>query len=864
MGYQNESGSVDCKACQPCAKGKKRVGCGKISRGECPSCVQGKYKDVIGEHHTKCDACEAGKFGDKLKKKDAESHCQKCADGQYQPSSAATSCLACTPCGDGKFLGGSCKGDNAGQCQACAAGRSKSGVDTWDATCTDCSDGEFQDHQGQATCKACQPCGPGLKRVRCAGATAGQCVSRINGRFKSALSKFGAWDSSCEVCPTGKFSNAKSVGQPATGPQACDTCATGRYQDQIEQTTCKACESCAAGYFRPKASALYGCGSSTAGGCQKCAVGKFKESGKNSGKPWDTACKKCPTGKWQDLQAQSSCKSCQPCAAGYKRVGCSGSSQGTCVACGKGTYKDARGDWNSDCIACSPGTFAASQATVKCADCATGQYQEFEGQSTCEVCCPMKAGCGYSGDGAGETLEGCGGSSRGQCTDCADGSYKIAAAAPLACKKPAWNAQCTLCPKGRMGHASFAKTHASHCRDCANGRFQLLTGKSSCDKCATCPSGKFRLGCGTDSAGECDTCAQGSWKDGHHSWDTGCKLCHAGKFGDATSTQHGPYHCKNCARGHLRVEKGATFCYPCPAGKYQANEGETTCMECPAGKFTPKSSPQSGHAVCTACPAGKHQSYANKHECDKCAVGKFTAKSGRDSCTGCAKGKFQPAKGISACDDCAKGYVQPAQGKDACNACPGGKYAATEGLLVCTMCAKGRYQPNSAHDSCIKCQLGQFQPQAGVHLSCNKCAEGRFQDGRGMTSCIKCAAGRFGETGKTGATTSAYCEACQHGTYQFAQGQTSCIACLAGKAGLHGDHGATSEQEHCTTCAAGTYAAVAGATHSHYVDDCTKDTGSSTHKCSGHSTAKPRGSKLAQCVPCRRLDGLRFWWSKAD
>merc|ERR1711871_1132513 len=220
MGYQNESGSVDCKACQPCAKGKKRVGCGKISRGECPSCLQGKYKDVVGEHHTKCDACEAGKFGDKLKKQDAESHCQKCVDGQYQPSSAATSCLACTPCGDGKFLGGSCKDDNAGQGQACAAGRSKSGADAWDATCTDCSDGKFQNHQGQATCKTCQPCGPGLKRVRCAGAKAGQCVSCVNGRFKSALPKFGAWDSSCEVCPTGKFSNGKSVGQPATGPQA--------------------------------------------------------------------------------------------------------------------------------------------------------------------------------------------------------------------------------------------------------------------------------------------------------------------------------------------------------------------------------------------------------------------------------------------------------------------------------------------------------------------------------------------------------------------------------------------------------------------------------------------------------------------
>merc|ERR1719478_1418173 len=182
-------------------------------------------------------------------------------------------------------------------------------------------------------------------------------------------------------------------------------------------------------------------------------------------------------------------------------------------------------------------------------------------------------------------------------------------------------------------------------------------------------------------------------------------------------------------------------------------------------------------------------------------------------------------------------------------------------MTECKDCEEGKFQPAENQAACVECHKGRYQDST-ASTSCTACEEGRYQDARGKTECTKCSKGRFGAPGQTAQKAVSYCAACAHGQYNPSRGQTACIACLAGKAGKHGDHGASSEAEHCTTCAAGTYASVDGTTHQQFVSHCSEpDAQNADHTCHDHSAE--RGSRVAKCVPCQRVDGLRYWWSQA-
>ena len=46
------------------------------------------------------------------------------------------------------------------------------------------------------------------------------------------------------------------------------------------------------------------------------------------------------------------CFDCQPCPAGLYRVGCTGASAGTCIACPDHLRKTDEGQWDSICSTC--------------------------------------------------------------------------------------------------------------------------------------------------------------------------------------------------------------------------------------------------------------------------------------------------------------------------------------------------------------------------------------------------------------------------------------------------------------------------------------------------------------------------------
>ncbi|KAI0218171.1 hypothetical protein LSAT2_030102 [Lamellibrachia satsuma] len=93
----------------------------------------------------------------------------------------------------------------------------------------------------------------------------------------------------CVACSEGTYSR----------DEVCNKCPFGFYQDESQQTACKAC---------PDGFKTMGTGSKTRQECVTCSPGTYE---KNHG------CEKCPVGFYQDLPAQTSCKACPP---GYVSV----------------------------------------------------------------------------------------------------------------------------------------------------------------------------------------------------------------------------------------------------------------------------------------------------------------------------------------------------------------------------------------------------------------------------------------------------------------------------------------------------------------------------------------------------------------
>ena len=398
----------------------------------------------------------------------------------------------------------------------------------------------------------------------------------------------------------------------------------------------------------------------------------------------------------------------------------------------------------------------------------------------------------------------------------------------------------------------------AHCTDCAHGKFQLATGTTSCTNCATCPAGKHRLGCGLAVPARARR-ARTARKSGHHSWNTGCTLCGKGKFGDASAS-----HTGETARTAPRASTatGHTDCRPCAAGRYQSETGETSCAKCPGGKFTPTTSIQNSKckscAVAGSSPTRKIVAQVvgqfadvQKLQAGKCAKGRFVNKKEQTDCVDCAKG-HQGATGKTSARSAPRATCS-GQGPERVQQVRQGHVRAVKGPLHRLRGGQVPALPGQGHVH----QVPARRIPAGQEMRI-ACAEGRYQDARDRVL----AAPPASSPRRDRAEDVGVLRACVHGQYQPLLGKTSCIECEAGKAGKHGDHGAASEAQHCTTCAAGTYAELAGATHEKSVSHCSKpDETNADHTCHDHSST--RGQRVAKCVPCPRVDGLRFWWSQA-
>ncbi|GMH61433.1 hypothetical protein TrRE_jg7742, partial [Triparma retinervis] len=209
----------------------------------------------------------------------------------------------------------------------------------------------------------------------------------------------------CEICPIGKYNDAKDGSQcticPAgrfnsntnsTAQSDCENCPVGRYS--VEDATVAECTVCNVGRYNPHL------GSTLSTACVYCEAGKYGET-EGAG-----TCTFCPSGKANPSATGSSSSSvCSDCVAGKTNsdnfTGCANCTAGKygpsvgygCFECGSGKYLGTEGSTaETDCTFCPAGKSSpASGPRSECQACQPGRYAPAEGQGSCSICDPGTA-----------------------------------------------------------------------------------------------------------------------------------------------------------------------------------------------------------------------------------------------------------------------------------------------------------------------------------------------------------------------------------------------------------------------------------------------------------------------------------------
>ena len=345
-GYTGPDGGAS-GTCAQCQAGKFKASVGAAACSDCPANTNAAQ---ASDGRTDCH-CNAGYEGTIATAQADDNACSQCEAGKYK---AAAGLGACDACPLGKFSGAIGQTECAGRCSTGKAG-SSTGAQTESAACADCVAGKYADSPGQATCTDCE-----------------------KDTYSAAVGATQA--GTCTACPTNRYSNPGSdavedcvacpVGTKTLGPNTCEDCPAGKYQDQAGASECK---DCVAGTYQTntKQADCTSCaagkkGSSTGGrqtesaACAKCEAGKYQgqtgmaacvvcEQGKFFAGTGAAACSNCPAGR-STASTQSTAASDCKCTAGYYEDAASN----TCTKCVAGKYKDQVSDAVTACQSCKP------------------------------------------------------------------------------------------------------------------------------------------------------------------------------------------------------------------------------------------------------------------------------------------------------------------------------------------------------------------------------------------------------------------------------------------------------------------------------------------------------------------------------
>ena len=445
-----------------------------------------------------------------------------------------------------------------------------------------CEKGEYQDEEGQITCKECQP---GYYNNELGQPVCKKCpLGTWNSKYKQISLIDG-----CFLCAKGQYGNT-------AGLIECTDCAVGQYAKDAKQTECSRCKS---GTYNDEVA------SDSAQKCKKCVEGNYQsELGK-------TSCVACRKGKFQNQAGKSKCNDCLAGRYNTDEGGINDDVQvndGTkgCVKCDAGMYSIQVGQETSTCLNCPIGTAVNSKGSDKidlCAKCAEGKFSNKVGQALCEACV---AGTYASGTGMAE------------CTVCKAGQFS---------KDIGRENECTDCPLGYF----TTKTSAIECDACNIGSYGIAAGQSNVGTaCTDCPSG-WR--------GNSDVVATTDVKttDGQTVTDSPCAQCEFGKYSSTPGKKECLDVSEPCQPGYISTTIGNNQddpkCEICAYGQYSDEEGASKCSMCPQCKKGEYGTTLPGSADCTPCqncPPGSYTDDFGQQGCKKCPSGEASV--GRIEC----------------------------------------------------------------------------------------------------------------------------------------------------------------------------------------------------------------------------------------
>ncbi len=504
---------------------------------------------------------------------------------------ASTGSVSQSPCAKGTFNHAS----RSGSCEQCPAGKYQGSVgQTACSTCPSgsycevgstahikCDAGTFQDEAGQSSCSAC-PSG-----FACA-----------------------AGASLPILCLAGSKANA------ASNASVCVLCLAGEYQDQTQQTSCRACEagySCAQGatHMTPCAKGSFTSASMLKDVCEPCIAGEFQLSERQ------TACSPCPAGSYCPTGAAAAL----PCDAGTYSNATKLTSPSDCMSAEVGFYAPAGSTVQ---FPCRPGTYSPMGGMADCLPCPGGTYRPGSESSLVD----FEDGSGPAVQRgfvdvaqSGDDLQGALPSSAAElltCLACEPGSFcPPGASAPLPCSEGTYSnannltsaSQCAItepgfyAPTGSVEKiACLAGTVAqgyrsSICTACSAGSFQRLTGQTACEICPStsycpqgtatpvvCPPGTANPREGAETSDACVPCQAGFWCAGGASVP-----CVKDTFNHLASNQ----------------STDQSACYSCPGNSttmQQENASHVTACRCNRDFFN--SNATQGGVRCEPCPSG--------------------------------------------------------------------------------------------------------------------------------------------------------------------------------------------------------------------------------------------------------------------
>ncbi|RUS80256.1 hypothetical protein EGW08_011985, partial [Elysia chlorotica] len=764
--FQDQHGQPDC---EPCPAGYFCTSNSSMYTDKvCPSghyCPEGTASDTQYP-------CPAGTFNN-LTGQHNTSGCEACSPGQYCGSPGQSSPTG--DCDPGWYctLGSSLPTPTSPEGGKCLAGTY---CPQGSASPVGCTPGQYCDTDMMSS-----PAGPCLAGYYCdgnsttdrpSGSGGDQCPSGhycVEGSSSPAPCNPGYFQPSngaqnvtwCVLCTSGKFCNSSGLSAPD------GYCDEGYYCPEGQTVRNPSPYLCSPGHY--------------------CTVGSSIEA-------------VCPSGQYQDLDGEASCKTCPQgyycdnagggvttpasyvCPEGHYCP--NGTRYSTEFPCPAGSFNNITGlEADTDCFACLGGYYCPGGTTYPSLPCSAGYFCRTGAQTAAPSqglgadICPVGYYCPEMTTEPIACPVGTFSNSTGlrnetDCIACTQGSYcdSLGQVAPTGLCSPGFyciegstSSAPTVCPAGRYCPEG---THTPN--RCPASTFSNATRLEAVDNCTQCTAGYYCQNTGL-------TAEEGLCQEGYYC-PTGSSIPTQVVCPIALHCPTGSDEPRSCLPGYYTNRTNSATCDICLDGFYCPSRNISTpddvpgYFDCPAGYYC-----ANGTALdWSPCPKGTYSNQTNLYkitQCKDCDGGYHCSLEGATEPTGlcdvgyyCQSGVDRPNPDNAATnssypatcpllgghtgfgDICPRGYYCP-QGSEQPIGCAAGSYQDQEGQGLCKNCPAGFYCPDNSTDFSDKpCPSGYYCPESTQFSVQFPCASGTFNNATGQTNvsaCVACTGGSY-------------------------------------------------------------------------------------------------------------------------